>query len=288
MKASMFSMLKNKLNLKNSKLYQKFTNFRNKRSYQFSNKKYFRFNPKFIIPLIFSPFSLSKSIAYMEKEKELEIEESHDIKLKDSIRGEYENKIRVFASLEKRFMIFSDIKTPDKLSMSQNQFFHCILPFQYMKTIPFEKMEEKLEKNKLFVDLYKQIDINNDKLISFEEFVIWSLFRSMDFSQLRKLYPSGKITKEQLGEYLMENLRLHSSFKITDKAVIDGRLIKTDHDTIFKALVDNLSNLFKDHTINIEKELMKFMVDLTLLPIIYEVKNFIHIFFIFNLYFNIF
>jgi hypothetical protein len=270
MKSRLFSILKTKLDLKNSKLYEKFTAYKNKRNYNsISNKKYFRINPKFIIPLIFSPFSLSKSIAYMEKE----IEESHEIEIKDIIRGEYENKLRKFASLEKKFMVFSGITSSDKIHMTQAQFFNCIIPFQHMKTIPFSEMEEKLQKNKLFVDLYRQIDVNNDKLISFEEYIIFSLIKSMNFQELRKLYPDGKITKEQLGEYLMNILKNYSSFKITDKAIIDGRLIKTDHDTIFKVLVDFLSNIFKDHTIFIEKELMKLMVDINTMGMIYEVKN---------------
>lgn len=279
MKARIFSTLKTKfnfnlsnLNIKNSKLYERFTNYRLRRNQQnFFNKKNIRINPKFLIPLLFSPFSLSKSIAFMEKE--IEFDDSNNLDTLEFIKGEYENKIRMHASIEKKFMIFSGTKSRDNINMSQYQFFNCVIPFQYMKTISFDVLEKKLEKNKLFMDLYKQIDINNDKLISFEEYIIWSLIKSIDFKELRTNYPGGKITKEQLGEYLMEKTKTHSFCNITDKAAMDGRIIKTDRDTLFKVLVEFMTKTFKDHSISIDKDLVKLKVDMDTLIMIYEVKK---------------
>ena len=282
MKNRIFSYLKSKLNSSKTTFQNKYSNYKNNRTF---NNQYFRtnknktsMNSAFIIPLIFCPFSLSKSIAYMEKEKEKEKEknqkekeESHDIHLKDLIRGEYENKIRMFCGLEKKFLVFAGIKSSENLQMTYGQFLDCIIPFQHMKTIPQDVLEEKLKKNKFYYDIFHQIDVNNDRLISFEEFVIWNLIITLDINELKNIYPKGDITKEQLGEYLMQKLNSYNAMKVTEKAFADARLIKTDYDTIFKVLVDFLSKYFKQNTINIDKEVAKLRIDMNLVGLIYEV-----------------
>lgn len=54
---------------------------------------------------------------------------------KDRIRGEYENKIRMFSTPEKIFEIFATIKKDDGLYMSYSDLFRAICPFNYTERV---------------------------------------------------------------------------------------------------------------------------------------------------------
>lgn len=223
-------------------------------------------NNKFWVPLVFTPFIFAKNVLLLKEEKE-----SDELEFKEIIRGEYENKIRTFSTIEKKFLIFSRIKSTDELKMSYFQFLDSAVPFQYMKELNEDQLKEVLMNNPLFQSLLKKIDLNNDGFINFEEYVIWSLIISISINQLRTRFPKGTLTREQFSDYLMESLNSLSVFKVTDKTVMDARIIKSDKDTIFKTLVDFTSKCFNDNILYIDKDIDRLIVDLSLCMLIYEV-----------------
>jgi len=225
-------------------------------------------NKNLWVPLVFSPFLFAKNVLFLEKDED---NESNELSFKDIIRGEYENKIRTFSPIEKKFLIFSKIKSSDEVKMSYFQFLDSVVPFQYMKTLNEEKLIELLTNNLLFNDLLKKIDINNDGFINFEEYVIWNLIISLKLSDLKEKFPRGTLTREQFSEYLMGDLNLYNIHKVTDKAFIDARMIKSDHDTIYKTLVDFTSKCFKDSIVSIDKDIDNLVVELSLIMLLYEV-----------------
>jgi len=123
----------------------------------------------------------------------------------------------------------------------------------------------------LFQSLLKKIDINNDSFINFEEYVIWSLIMSIRKDSLKTKFPKGTLKREEFSDYLMEILNSYNLHKVTDKAMFDARIIKTDKDTIFKTLVDFTSKCFIDSVLNIDKDIERLIVDLSLSMLIYEV-----------------
>lgn len=227
-------------------------------------------NSKFWVPLFFSPLMFARKVLYLKEEKE---KESDELEFKDIIRGEYENKIRTFSPIEKKFLIFSKIKSTEELKMNYFQFLDSVVPFQYMKERNENELREILDNNALFKSLLKRIDINNDGFISFEEYVVWSLIISISLNNLKTKFPNGTITREELSDYLMENLTSFDSHKVTDKAIMDARIIKTDKDTIFKTLVDFTSKCFNNNVLNIDKDIDKLITDLSLCMLIYEVSK---------------
>lgn len=249
--------------------------FNNPLKGRFSGKRLFKkqeINKKFFIPLFFTPFMFGKNILFLgEEEDKNKKQDSSELEFKDIIRGEYENKIRIFSPIEKKFLIFSKLKSTEDLKMSSLNFLNCVTPFQYMKTLGEDEIKEILFSKTLFQELFKKIDLNNDQLISFEEFVVWSLMFSVKINDLKEKFPKGTITREQFAEYLYENLQKLNILKITDKALMDARIIKSDHDTIFRTLVEFTSKYFKDVTLNIDKDIQKLIFDMSLIILLYEV-----------------
>ena len=226
-------------------------------------------NNKFWVPLAFSPFIFAKNVLFLKEKKE---KESEELEFKEIIRGEYENKIRTFSTIEKKFLIFSKInKSNDELKVSYIQFLDSVVPFQYMKVRKEDELREILKNNNLFQSLLKKIDINNDGFINFEEYVIWSLIMSIRKDSLKTKFPKGTLKREEFSDYLMEILNSYDLHKVTDKAMFDARIIKTDKDTIFKTLVDFTSKCFIDSVLNIDKDIERLIVDLSLSMLIYEV-----------------
>ena len=224
-------------------------------------------NNKFWVPLVFTPIIFAKNVLFLEEEEK----ESDELEFKEIIRGEYENKIRTFSPIEKKFLIFSRLKSTDELKMNYFQFLDSVVPFQYMKEIKEEKLKEILMNNTLFQSLLKEIDINNDGFINFEEFVIWSLIISVSINSLKTKFPNGTLTREQFSDYLMESLNSLHIMKVTDTTIMDARIIKSDKDKIFKTLVDFTSKCFNDNVLRIDKDVERIIVDLSLSMLIYEV-----------------
>lgn len=210
------------------------------------------FKALFLLPLFIVP-----KIAYMEEEENVQLTN------KDIVRGEYENRIRQFSSIEKKFQIFAKIKKYGDFKMTYFQFLDSLVPFQYIKTIPLDQIEKKLSGNKFFQSTMKFVDINGDGVISFEEYVILCSFLNIHTEEYLQKYPKGKIKREELVDFLMKKLEENQAIlKITNKSRVDGRVVKTDYNTLYVNMVDFVSNVFKNTEIDINKELKKFKYDL--------------------------
>ena len=230
---------------------------------KFSFKKSFLLNkPK----IAFTPFLM---LALYGSVKKLKCE-SEDLTSVEVIRGEYENKIRSFASIEKRFLLFSKVKKAGEIpTMTYFQFLESIVPFQYMKTKPREEVEELLNKNKHFQDTYSFLDINKDNQINFEEFIIFNVFMTIPLVKFIQKFPSGKITREELSDMLMEEISKGDvGLKITNKSLFDGRLVKTDHDTLFKYMMEFFGK--GANQIDINKDIAEFKLDIFIFMLYYE------------------
>lgn len=222
-------------------------------------------NYKFMLmfPMLYIP-----QIAYLADEDEKK--ESTGLEMKDIVRGEYENKIRTFSSIEKRFLIFAKIKKYGDYRMNYFQFLDSLVPFQYIKTKNSEEISKILNENQNFQKVLKKIDINNDGYINFEEFIILSVVLSTSFNEYVSSFPTGKVTREQLAEFLMNKISQIEALKITNKSFVDGRIIKTDYNTLYRYMVDFVSLVFKNPTIDINKDLSQFLFEIYLLMLFYE------------------
>ena len=90
-----------------------------RKNISFVNRK--RTNFKF--PALAFPLILIPKLAKLEDDK-------NELELKDITLGEYENRIRSFASIEKRFHVFANIKSSDDIKMNYFQFLYSMVPFQ--------------------------------------------------------------------------------------------------------------------------------------------------------------
>jgi hypothetical protein len=240
------------LNSTKERLKARFFNSFSKGTNFYNNLKSFQFaKPLALLPLIIIP-----KIAKLEEDKESS-NQDFTLNIKDVVRGEYENKIRTFASTEKKFLIFAKIKQYGDLRMTYFQFLDSLVPFQYIKTKPLEQVEKELLQKEDFNRILKLIDINGDGFINFEEYIVLSVFLSIPTEKYEFLFPKG-LTKEELVEFLMNYIsKDNENLKITDKTSLDGRIVKTDYNTLYKFMVDFVSKAFKNKHITI-KELENF------------------------------
>ena len=85
----------------------------------------------------------------------------------DSIRGNYENKIRFFSPPEKCYEIFASDKTESgELRMTYKDFLRAMTP--YCHTPFFEDTEDYLKEHTPAI--LKKVDADGDGVISFTEF----------------------------------------------------------------------------------------------------------------------
>jgi len=129
------------------KRYQryKFDNFQNnewmnnKSKYQFMYYIPFLLTPKFLFA---AEEKSEKSYNEISNENRLEnsdgkinVKSAEALDMKLIIRGEYENRIRAFSSIEKKYSIFAGVKNFEQVRMNYFQFFDSLIPFAYSHTI---------------------------------------------------------------------------------------------------------------------------------------------------------
>jgi hypothetical protein len=262
MKSNFYSKTFNK-----SKLFLKDTLGSFKRTFVFSrnknfkrqtnNSKFFNYKFLFLCPLIIGPKFLS-----MQDKNPVS-----DLTGQEIIRGEYENKIRIFSSIEKRFLIFGK----NEKQMSYFRFLDSLIPFQFIKTLPDEEVEKILMGKPHFSKIMHKIDINKDNFINFEEYIILSVLMTVSFRHYLKKFPSGKATRENLVDFLMTKISEIESLKITNKSRFDGRVIKTDYNTLYRNMVDFISFAFpKSVEVDLNKDFSSFIFDVYNLILFYE------------------
>jgi hypothetical protein len=233
-------------------------NYLNFKRPKMNNPKGFNFKLLFFYPLIIAP-----KILKLEGENK----NSDELAAKIMLRGEYENKIRIFSSIEKRFLIFA--KNDNK--MSYFQFLDSLIPFQYIKTLTHEEVEKILLKKPHFSRMMEKIDINKDNFINFEEYIILCVLMTVSFKHYLNEFPSGKASRENLVEFLMKKISEIESLKITNKSRFDGRIIKTDYNTLYRNMVDFVSLAFPNNVeVDLKKDLSGFIFDVYNLMLFYE------------------
>ncbi len=94
-----------------------------------------------------------------------------DLSNTERIKGEYENRLRIFSPIEKRYTIFGKIKNKSQ-QMNYYQFFESLIPYQGVQLNSFEKQMEFFSSNKEFQSILSKVDTNEDKSISFEEYLV--------------------------------------------------------------------------------------------------------------------
>lgn len=104
----------------------------------------------------------------------------------DRIRGNYENKIRFFASPEKVFDIFSTEEDDDVSLMSYEDFLHCMTPYNNGELLTHEDIKEYLKENKMSVLQY--VDADGSGTISYTEFVFFLTLHQVPPARLRKMF----------------------------------------------------------------------------------------------------
>lgn len=222
----------------------------------------------FMFPILCMPKML---VLKDDEDKNEKSEDSFTLEMKDIIRGEYENKIRTFASIEKRFLIFSKVKSGQDYRMTYFQFLDSLVPFQYIKTNPSEEVIKNLMENKSFLETMNKVDINGDGFINFEEYIILSVFLTVPLRDYIQHFPKGVITREELCEYLMNIITKIESLKFTEKKKIDGRLISTDYNTLYKYMLEFIKKAFPNNVkIDIKKDISNFKSEVYSLMLFYE------------------
>ena len=94
-----------------------------------------------------------------------------EMSLKDVVKGEYLNKIRLFAVAEKKFSVFGTLDIGEPY-LKVDRFFDMMIPFQYLAVKENEEVMEILSKNESYCSSMSRIDVNGDGQISFEEYLI--------------------------------------------------------------------------------------------------------------------
>jgi hypothetical protein len=257
--SAFISKLKTKLGPNYFKRNTIFSSSRNENIHGSSPKYYRQF---FMFPLIFLP-----KIAFSEEEEK----QSDKLEMKEIVKGEYENRIRTFASIEKRFLVFSKVKKMGDYKMTYHQFLDSLIPFHYIKTKSVDNMEKFLENNETFHTLIKYIDVNNDNFINFEEYVCLSILMSIPFKKFKEISKDGKITRSEFTDLLMDEIKKEGSLKITSQSLIDGRIIKTDELKLRQCIMDFFTKAFKNETkISIDKDLKLLKHKIYLMLTLYE------------------
>ena len=226
--------------------------------YKLFKKKFcFRKNATYPKSMLFFPFMILPKIAKMNSE----------LDIKDITLGEYENRIRNFASIEKRFLVFANVHSKDDLKMNYFQFLHNLVPYQYIKIRDKKETEEILTKNKFFQEILHRIDINKDGFINFEEFVILCIVLNLSNEKFIEKMKKEKYSKEDLAELIMDEAS--KNIKITNKSIFDGRSVKTDYNTLYKYCVEFLSKEYKKETLTYN-DFFQTKTDLFVFMLFYE------------------
>ena len=201
-----------------------------------------------------APLTLILFLQQKERENFAQCEEPSR---SDSIRGNYENKIRFFSPPEKTYEIFASHKQEDgELRMTYKDFLRAMTPYCF--TPFFEDTDDYLKENK--IDVLTKVDADNDGTISFTEFFFFLVLLQIQPNRLKRVfkkYPEGKLSKEQASEAL-RTLRkgTQAGKKQQDKTKVDARAIKATEDDFKTTNLHLVEVLFKDKEIITVKDIL--------------------------------
>lgn len=92
-----------------------------------------KLNTKFLIPVFFLKFNHQRFFMKNDSKSPNIQNIAEEVEAKDLIRGEYENKIRAFSSVEKKYYLFSKKGEDGVRAMDSVNFFESLIPFPYAK-----------------------------------------------------------------------------------------------------------------------------------------------------------
>ena len=106
--------------------------------------------------------------------------DDNDKNLTEKIRGEYENRLRIFSPIEKRYTIFGKIKSSDQ-EMNYFQFFESLIPYQGVPMENQDEFQNFLNSHTEFKEILSKVDTNEDRKISYDEYLTLCFLSSSKF-----------------------------------------------------------------------------------------------------------
>ena len=113
-----------------------------------------------------------------------------------------------------------------------------------------------------------------DGKISFEEYIILNVLMTVPitfFENFSKDKDKKFITREDFIEAIIKFIYEKNIIKITNKSLIDSRIVKTDYNTLYVDLTTFTSKAFKNVNIDIKKEILEFQNGIKFAVLLYEV-----------------
>ena len=133
------------------------------------------------------------------------------------------------------------------------------------------QIQEKLEKNEYFINLMNKIDVDKDKTISFEEYLILTTITSINRTDLIRFYNKEIITIGELAKFIVDKIISNSQLKITNSK-LDSRTVKTSEKKINEVALNFIKAEFQNlQTVNIKTDFLKYKLNLIMGLFFYEV-----------------
>lgn len=196
------------------------------------------------------------------------------------IKGEYENKIRIFSPIEKRYCIFGKIDSSEK-QMNYFDFFESLIPFQNIQNKKHDDTVSSLSSINEFNEVLNKIDVDEDKNISFEEYLTLCFIASSKYTLILAHINKFKvdlcdkeseiIESEKLKSYMSSKISSLANLKQSKKInFLESRIVSTNEETV-KKQIDLFVNKAFNNSQNIElKELNSLKFKLFMLLQYYE------------------
>lgn len=152
----------------------------------------------------------------------------------DRIRGNYENKIRFFASPEKVFEVFATEEDEEgNTQMSYCDFLECLTPYNQGELMESDAVKEYLKDHT--PKAMKFADSDGDGNISFTEFIFFLTIYQAPQGVIRRIFKkyNNKLTEEEFSEEIRALRKRTLSKSVDSKSKFDGRKIKAGDDEFF-------------------------------------------------------
>jgi len=116
-----------------------------------------------------------------------------------------------------------------------------------------------------------KIDVDKDKTISFEEYLILTTITSINRTDLIRFYNKEIITIGELAKFIVDKIISNSQLKITNSK-LDSRTVKTSEKKINEVALNFIKAEFQNlQTVNIKTDFLKYKLNLIMGLFFYEV-----------------
>ena len=118
----------------------------------------------------------------------------------------------------------------------------------------------------------KKIDVDGDKTISFEEYLILITITSINRVDLINFYKKNEITLEELADFIIHKIYANKEIKISNNSKLDSRIVKTNKQKLSDyALKFMYSGFNNKKIININTDFLVYKLNLLSGLLFYEV-----------------